>query len=1631
MNHPKCVSISSVVAILMLALVVMTIMPATARAQGPVIDVWYGLNQSFGQLGTSQPWANILGNVSDPDGVASLVYTLNGGSPVSLTVGPDSRRLQSSGDFNVDLAIADLVEGVNQVVITATDNSVFSNQTAVTVTVNYTSAVAATLPATVTWSDATIIEDEAQVVDGLWALEAPSQVRTSIIGYDRLISIGETSWTDYEIKVPITVHGTSGSFGAGILLRWNGHTDTPIAGTQPKSGYLPLGAICWYRSGRIEIYGNNGDILGTDSRTLTLGTAYWFKARVETIAGVGGRYSFKVWETGQPEPPAWDIVGQEALSDPQNGSMMLISHYADASYGDVEVTEIPVSITEIEVTMGAGNTEATVSWTTSVDSDGYVDYGPTAAYEFGTVTDPMTGTGHSVLLTGLTPDNTYHYQITATDLLTNTISTGDLTFVAATSSIVSDDFSSPTLNTALWTFEDPLADGGSYTLTGAGTSDAWLNISVPAGAPHEVWDNGIEAPHIWQAANDVDFEVEVKFESTVDLQFQEQGILVKQDSGDYMRFEFYSSSTETRIIAVTFESMTPETRINTQITTTGVAPLYMRVKRQGDQWTQTYSYDGATWLNGAIFTHPINVTAVGIYGGNAGGNPAHTASFDYFFNTDSPVVPEDPTLPWGISDVQAVAGETEATITWTTDELTNSSVAYGPTTAYEDGTVSDPAYVTSHSVTLTGLTPSSTYHYQVTSEDMSANSLSSGDYVFATTGADPSGIVSDDFNSPTLDTALWQFVDPLTDATLTMTGAGTPDAWVNMSVPAGVEHQIYTGGIQAAHLLQTANNTDFEVEAKFESPVTLQYHEQGIVVKEDAANYLRLEFFSTTTATVLYARGFTSSTSPTFLNATIGSAGDMPLYMKVNRQGDQWTLSYSFDGQNWTVLTPFSHTMVVTAIGPYSGNGVGATSPEHTASVDYFFNTASPIDPEDTPGGPLTPEISVVPASDTTSCSVSPAFQFYIDYGGATEIRGFDVTFTVDTAVVSVNNLFTDFIEGTYLDSYGSTLFQALDIGGGTYVASNAILGGTTGAIGSGDLFDVVLTPVAGGTSGITITNVTLRDPDNVPIPATWTGGSVLVDCTPPTMEPLAEAQGQYYNTPPSFSNFGFDDDVALDTGEYQVDAGGWVAIFTGLNSPEYNDDGWTLPGFAGLTEGSHTVYYRVSDMAGNQNGEGTPDTYSWQFYKDTTPPDPPTGFVAQPGNTRTHLTWTNPTGDATWTGVEIRRTGWRDYPQYIGAGPDYPADETDGAFVVQTAANSWDDDPLLPPATSRDIYYYSAFSYDLAGNYSAYDAGASDRTTNYWLGDIDSTGTVGAADLVVFSGAYATTEGGPGWVAEADFGPSDDNSPFGIPLPDDIVQFEDLMILAMNYGNVASSGFIGEILASRIEPLAEQVAFRFQQNESPNPDGTIQISVVLDNNSTVLKGMRLTVDYGAGNQLVRVEKGSLVRNYDSAFLGSLAEGSGRVHVDIAALGIDRAFEGSGELVRLTVRPGDGAAVVVALAEADLRDVNNERDVIESTGAGDVYVPSVSSLRQNHPNPFNPATTVTYDVAAPGAVSIRIYNVSGQLVRTLVDEVKGIGRFDAMWDGRDNGGAAVTTGVYFYRMTAPGYEKTLKMTLLK
>jgi uncharacterized repeat protein (TIGR02543 family) len=248
-----------------------------------VIDVWYGSDQPFGQIGSNaQTWVNVLGNVSDPDGVASLVYSLNGGPVSTLSIGPDGRRLESAGDFNIDIAYTDLVNGPNQVLITATDG--LGTQSTEMVTVTYSSGNVWPLPYSIDWSSAPSIQDVAQVVDGLWTLEADS-VRILEPGYDRLIAIGDVSWTDYEVMVPVTIHNMWGDGGAGILLRWNGNTDYPISGWQPKTGWNPLGAIGWFRYNRLEFWGNDDEIIAWVSRC----ACRRYRAKADCTASKSGR----------------------------------------------------------------------------------------------------------------------------------------------------------------------------------------------------------------------------------------------------------------------------------------------------------------------------------------------------------------------------------------------------------------------------------------------------------------------------------------------------------------------------------------------------------------------------------------------------------------------------------------------------------------------------------------------------------------------------------------------------------------------------------------------------------------------------------------------------------------------------------------------------------------------------------------------------------------------------------------------------------------------------------------------------------------------------------------------------------------------------------------------------------------------------------------------------------------------------------------------------------------------------------------------------------------------------------------------------------------------------------------------
>jgi hypothetical protein len=98
----------------------------------------------------------------------------------------------------------------------------------------------------------------------------------------------------------------------------------------------------------------------------------------------------------------------------------------------------------------------------------------------------------------------------------------------------------------------------------------------------------------------------------------------------------------------------------------------------------------------------------------------------------------------------------------------------------------------------------------------------------------------------------------------------------------------------------------------------------------------------------------------------------------------------------------------------------------------------------------------------------------------------------------------------------------------------------------------------------------------------------------------------------------------------------------------------------------------------------------------------------------------------------------------------------------------------------------------------------------------------------------------------------------------------------------------------------------------------------------------------------------------------------------------------------------------------------------------EIDAPRVTSLHQNVPNPFNPTTTIKFDLARDGNVKLQVFDVAGHLVRTLADQKMAKGFNQAVtWNGLDEKGLRVPSGVYFYQLVTDDYTATKKMVMLK
>lgn len=141
---------------------------------------------------------------------------------------------------------------------------------------------------------------------------------------------------------------------------------------------------------------------------------------------------------------------------------------------------------------------------------------------------------------------------------------------------------------------------------------------------------------------------------------------------------------------------------------------------------------------------------------------------------------------------------------------------------------------------------------------------------------------------------------------------------------------------------------------------------------------------------------------------------------------------------------------------------------------------------------------------------------------------------------------------------------------------------------------------------------------------------------------------------------------------------------------------------------------------------------------------------------------------------------------------------------------------------------------------------------------------------------------------------------------------------------------------------------------------------------------------------------------------------------------------GAVEFVRVRLRRTAPDADAAAIRLVNFVDDLAGATTTASDGAPGV--PGAFGLHQNHPNPFNPQTSIRFDVPAGServAVQLSVYDVRGKLVRMLTDDTRGPGVHMVTWDGRDQRGNPVTSGVYFYRLNAGDFRESRRMVLLK
>ncbi len=401
---------------------------------------------------------------------------------------------------------------------------------------------------------------------------------------------------------------------------------------------------------------------------------------------------------------------------------------------------------------------------------------------------------------------------------------------------------------------------------------------------------------------------------------------------------------------------------------------------------------------------------------------------------------------------------------------------------------------------------------------------------------------------------------------------------------------------------------------------------------------------------------------------------------------------------------------------------------------------------------------------------------------------------------------------------------------------------------------------------------------------------------------------------------------------------------------------------------------------------------------------------------------------DLSWSGnvslgdtVLIYRAGWGHYPEYdLGAGePAVPGDPPGSPWIL--AKTVVGDTTCADEPAARDFWYYVAFVKDRCGHVGP----ASNRTggtLNYHLGDVSKgsatcvgNNRVATEDISMLGFHYGATLGPDDPLGCLDVGPTTDHSVDGRPLPDDRVDFEDLMIFIMNYRQVSAPQFAATRASGARDELALDAPAKVAAGE------TFAVSMRLSAAGD-LQG--LSTQLAWDNRIaepVSVEAGQLVTSQDGMVLSPTPGG-----VDAVLLGPNRGIAGEGVLATVTFRARETGEPRIALAKVDARDARNQPTTLVGVGPD---APLVTRFAPPAPNPFGRTTALRFSLAKDGPVGLAIFAIDGRRVTTLVSGIRTAGVYQLAWNGTDDDGRRVRPGLYYARLVTPDgrFTRTLVM----